>query len=281
MPVQTLFFLLGISVLSSTRLYSQSINDTVNYYSTSIYPLLKHTNIYGRVEWALGDVYSDDSQAGGEPGGNDQPQCQLISRYEVTECNYYIQWYWEGNYQTINLCNQAIQSIETMASPTGRYSRKYEIHPFEITNSDLYLPLNIKVIRYADVYLWAAEAAFNLRNTPKALEYINIIRPRARYSGNTGVPADLMTLTIEDIMRERRVELGLEGHRFFDLQRYHKAGYLDIGDAIRASGKPGKANFNDTIHALLPIRVTALGGTLGSIGQNFGYGVDAPYTKKT
>jgi starch-binding outer membrane protein, SusD/RagB family len=167
------------------------------------------------------------------------------------------------------------------ASPTGKYSRKYEMHPFE-HDGDNYLPLNIKVIRYADVLLWAAEAAFNLGSGyfPKALNYVNMIRTRARISGTSGQPINLTAITMNAIIHERRVELGLEGHRFFDLQRYFKAEYLNLADIIHNSGKPNKDSFRIDKNLLFPIPMNAIYNSGGILTQNPGYGSDLPYSKE-
>jgi hypothetical protein len=107
-------------------------------------------------------------------------------------------------------------------------------------------PINVKLIRYADVVLFAGEAEFELGNTAKALEYINMVRTRARMSGNTNAPANLTTLTHDDIVHERLVELGCEGHRFFDLVRWNLAvKYLNhtLADGTQVEFIKGKHEF--------------------------------------
>lgn len=87
-------------------------------------------------------------------------------------------------------------------------------------------PQNWRLIRYSEVYLNAAEAALMMGDNGKALTYINKVRERARMCGNTGVPAALTSLTMNDIIRERRVEFASEGHRFFDIVRWGIASNL-------------------------------------------------------
>jgi len=79
---------------------------------------------------------------------------------------------------------------------------------------------NQKQIRYAEVLLGYAEAAFRTGNVSEAVDKINMVRERAR--GNTNVLPDI---TAGDdifaaIVHERRVELALEGKRYFDLVRW-------------------------------------------------------------
>ena len=94
------------------------------------------------------------------------------------------------------------------------------------------------MIRYADVVLWAAEAEFESGHNDEALKYINMVRKRARESGNTGKPEDITgILTHDQIVHERLIELACEGHRFFDLVRWNLAfdylnGYLADGSSV-------------------------------------------------
>jgi len=84
-------------------------------------------------------------------------------------------------------------------------------------------PINVKLIRFADVVLFASEAYFEMGNNSKSIEYINMVRTRARMSGSTNSPADLSAVSHDAIVHERMVELGCEGHRFFDLVRWNLA----------------------------------------------------------
>ena len=75
--------------------------------------------------------------------------------------------------------------------------------------------LNWKEIRYADVLLMYAEAAIESgTDFATAKEYINSIRHRASAS----LPE--VEATREALRHERRVELAMEGHRWFDLCRW-------------------------------------------------------------
>jgi hypothetical protein len=79
---------------------------------------------------------------------------------------------------------------------------------------------NWRVFRYADILLMLAEAMNENGKTPEALEYLNQVRNRAGladYSGLTQAEAR------DKIYLERRFELYLEGHRWFDLLRTGRA----------------------------------------------------------
>jgi hypothetical protein len=117
-----------------------------------------------------------------------------------------------------------------------------------------------RLIRYADVLLMAAEA-LNENNKPnEALVYVNMVRERAR-EGNENILPDITT-TNKDELRdlvhaERRHELAMEGHRFWDLIRTGKAPSV-LGELGFIQGK----------HELLPVPQTEIDISQGTLSQN-------------
>lgn len=120
-------------------------------------------------------------------------------------------------------------TIDCKQSPTNMIGRKFEASGAEFWTSKSAPgngPNNFPYIRYADIVLMAAEAALKTgqSTTPisglSPLQLVNMVRKRARNGADTGSPADLSAITFNDIVHERRVELALEGHRFFDLVRW-------------------------------------------------------------
>lgn len=103
-------------------------------------------------------------------------------------------------------------------SPTGvsAFTMKY-MAPI-IANGDS--PANWKVIRYADVLLMYAEALNENGKTNGALDNLNQVRKRA---GLPGYSVLTQAEAREKIYLERRFELFLEGHRWFDLVRTGRA----------------------------------------------------------
>jgi hypothetical protein len=110
---------------------------------------------------------------------------------------------------------------------TGLYNQKYLPRKGETSGQvELNYLNNFRTIRYADVLLMAAEA-FNRATTPndtKAQLYLNKVRRRA--FAVTDASKDITTTgaTLKQaIWDERRLELAMEGERFFDLVRTGQA----------------------------------------------------------
>jgi hypothetical protein len=83
---------------------------------------------------------------------------------------------------------------------------------------------NFRTIRYADVLLMAAEAnnRATTANDSKAQTYLNRVRKRAFGDDLHNITSTGTTLR-QAIWDERRLELAMEGDRFFDLVRTGQA----------------------------------------------------------
>lgn len=77
----------------------------------------------------------------------------------------------------------------------------------------------IKVLRMSEMYLIAAEAAYQTGNEVLARSYLNAVVTR-RVVGSTGYASTGAQL-LSDILLERRKELAFEGHRYWDFARYN------------------------------------------------------------
>jgi len=114
---------------------------------------------------------------------------------------------------------------------------------------------NYSMIRYAEVLLIAAEAAVELEDNASATAYINEVRTRARAGGSwqstgvSAVPADIAgTVTVNNVLEERRLELAFECKRWYDIAR------RKIGDDVfSASGLEGEKEFFTSDDYLLPL----------------------------
>ena len=121
---------------------------------------------------------------------------------------------------------------------------------------------NIRLIRYADIVLMAAEAANELNNKEAAREYLEMIRKRARGKNINILPkvtTDDPVKLREAIRHERRVELAMEFDRFYDLVRWRIA-----EDVLGGLGYQEK-------HALLPLPQEEVDKSNGVLKQNPNY----------
>ncbi|WP_036379614.1 RagB/SusD family nutrient uptake outer membrane protein [Muricauda sp. MAR_2010_75] len=95
--------------------------------------------------------------------------------------------------------------------------------------------INYNIIRFADVLLMAAEAAVETGDLDTALDYVNQVRTRAKnmtyvptvegvnptnYQVEPYVSFPDQAFARKAVRFERRLELGMEGHRYFDLARW-------------------------------------------------------------
>lgn len=141
---------------------------------------------------------------------------------------------------------------------TGLYSQKY--HPRKGQTSgqlELNYLNNYRIIRYADVLLMAAEA-WNKSTTPndtKAQGYLNQVRRRA-FGDNLHDITTTGNALYLNILDERRLELAMEGDRFFDLVRTGQA-------ATKITG------FTAGKHEVFPIPIEEV--TISGLTQNAGY----------
>jgi hypothetical protein len=110
---------------------------------------------------------------------------------------------------------------------------------------------NHRIIRYADVLLLKAEAVLQSNGNPAdAIALINEVRTRARNMGGGSVPANLSTsetdkaTIMEWIMDERFRELAAEGHRWFDLRRWHLAGFITLDNDFFSSNNAADMAFD-------------------------------------
>ncbi len=145
----------------------------------------------------------------------------------------------------------------------GRYNQKAWVPTHPGGNGSG--PGNIRLLRYADVVLIAAEAENENGKTAMSLTHLNSVRKRARGASASILPDVVETDKVklrERIWHERRVELGLEQQRWFDLLRTGRAEAVMI-----ANGK----NFKKNKHELLPIPQAEIDLSSGTLSQNPGY----------
>ncbi|MBR5574260.1 MAG: RagB/SusD family nutrient uptake outer membrane protein [Paludibacteraceae bacterium] len=132
-------------------------------------------------------------------------------------------------------------------------------------------PLNNRQIRYADVLLMYAEAALGAGDEATARSYINKVRTRVGLS-------EIALADDAALRHERRVELAMEGHRWFDLVRWEGVdgkGLKAHMDAYKATETPdAQSHMQEFVagkHEIFPIPQEEIQLNPTQMKQNNGY----------
>lgn len=150
-------------------------------------------------------------------------------------------------------------------------------------------PMNRIVFRYADVLLERAEAYAQLNETGEAIKLVNEIRKRAKqstgmianYPSDYGVKFNISTYngtySQEDALKivkmERRLEMGMESERFFDLVRWGEAEKVlnkYFAEETNNCSIYGDAHFTKNKNEYLPIPYSQVAASNGHYTQNIG-----------
>ena len=150
-------------------------------------------------------------------------------------------------------------------------------------------PMNRIVFRYADVLLERAEAYAQLNETGEAIKLVNEIRKRAKqstgmianYPSDYGVKFNISTYngtySQEDALKivkmERRLEMGMESERFFDLVRWGEAEKVlnkYFAEETNNCSIYGDAHFTANKNEYLPIPFSQVAASDGHYTQNIG-----------
>ena len=165
---------------------------------------------------------------------------------------------------------------KNIASTTGYQSKKWYIPYSERSEDDQSdNPKNIIFIRYADVLLYLSEAANEIGNTEESLIYLEEVRLRARLNSTVQDILPKITVTDKDELRqkiweERRIELAMEGQRFWELVRQGRAGSVMRAYSENYNSIKGQS-FTDGVNEIFPIPRNEIDISNGSLVQNPGY----------
>lgn len=116
---------------------------------------------------------------------------------------------------------------------TYKSSRAY-VNKYQPQEGENIRDANIPLLRLSETYLNAAEAAVKTGDNTKAVKYLDAIVNRA----NPDKTVQGTTVTLEQVMTERRKELVAEGHRMFDALR--DGGEVNRYDAAKLPSKISK-----------------------------------------
>lgn len=150
-------------------------------------------------------------------------------------------------------------------------------------------PMNRIVFRYADVLLERAEAYAQLNETGEAIKLVNDIRKRAKqstgmianYPSDYGVKFNISTYNgtysqeeaLKIVKMERRLEMGMESERFFDLVRWGEAEKVlnkYFAEEANKCSIYGDAHFTANKNEYLPIPFSQVAASDGHYTQNIG-----------
>lgn len=153
--------------------------------------------------------------------------------------------------------------------------------------------INYNLIRFAQVLLWAAECEVEVGSLTNAEKYVNMVRNRAAnpndfvMNGNQpaasylikAYPAGWFSAQGQDIARkavhfEEKLELAMEGQRFFDLVRWGEAdsainAYFNYEGQFTTDVKGAK--FTAGTNDYFPLPQTQIDLSNGTLKQNPGY----------
>jgi len=153
--------------------------------------------------------------AGLEGWGFDMPTQDLVDEFESSDPRLETTVLMQGS--TI----QGGKQYDPAWSSTGYNTRKYLIKRDGFIGSGSDSPVNYRVMRYSEVLLNYAEALNEMGETSKAKQYVDQVRERV---GLNELQAGMSQSEFrEAVYHERRVELALEGHRWWDLVRTGRA----------------------------------------------------------
>lgn len=234
--------------------YAELFDEEIENTSESVFEV---QNMHSAATWDASKVGSNHSIIQGNRTtwgwGFNNPTQDLVDEFEEKDPRLAVTVYQNGD---VVLGEE--QEVDYPANnETGYQNRKSMIlRPANLRES----PQNLIKVRYADVLLMHAEAAYYTNDEPAARQILNEIRERARNSSKPkgsevnslsyesysaeemdGVlPPVLSSVTgvalLEAIRHERRVELAMESLRYYDQIRYGT--YLDyLGEAMSADVK--------------------------------------------
>jgi hypothetical protein len=149
----------------------------------------------------------------------------------------------------------AISGVNSLEGITG--TPRYNGKAYYPSNKQLFGPYgsgqNIRVLRYAEILLIQAEALIRQGNAAAAAIPLNAVRARVNLP-------QITSPTLNDVLQERRLELAMEGDRFFDLVRTGKA-----AETLSANG------FVAGKHEVFPVPQELIDLSEGKLTQNPGY----------
>ena len=272
----------GLILTTATPIPSGTVGSTewnADFYkdaSTSPYRQIWSDNSQGEVIFALSRPISGGSYV------------QLPSYYNTNTSNIAGTPLWVMGRNLFNILDATTGDIRRYAyiDPTSTIDPNYETayNKKDYTTDQIVIDKypgkgsaatrnDVKMFRLSEMYFILAECAVNDNDLVSARNYIHQVRQARNYSGAATTPVYANKQAAwADILKERRVELAFEGHRYIDLKRLAAKAGVTM-DRNRTDDRPGitVANLpNGDYRYTLPIPLAEIAGN-PNIQQNPGY----------
>ncbi|MFI2743680.1 RagB/SusD family nutrient uptake outer membrane protein [Zhouia sp. PK063] len=230
--------------------------------------------------------------------GFNQPTQDLVNEFEIGDPRVIYTVNWGGDEY-----ENGVQQGNKQYNPYGYSNRKIFLTATQRPADVFSAGKNEVIFRLADFYLLYAEALVESSgDVNEALYYLNLVRQRANQTAkkdpervvqvhkvaNADLPMRIFTTKeqlLQDIYHERRVELGMEGIRWWDLVRqnrtnvltnYYKKWAVEKGNEAKGdlTGKfyqQWVAQIGKSDYLVFPVPQTEIDASQGYLEQTIGY----------
>jgi hypothetical protein len=220
-------------------------------------------SVNGSNEGNLTNIYQIARGSYGGWGFN-LPQQSLVDAFEEGDPRLHSTLFMEGD----TMGDRGVFTKAATGFDHDYYARKYFVSRSEHEEINIGDPLmngesNDRIMRYSDLLLMHAEAAYHNGQEDVARTSLNAVRERARRHAEPGVLPDVTASgpqLLNAIYHERRVELALEGLRFFDVVRQGRGAEVF-----------GPLGFIEGKHEVYPVPQAQISLSNGLLTQNPGY----------
>ncbi len=128
------------------------------------------------------------------------------------------------------MCNSGAQYVKHLYGDVYDHEQAFGYKPWGMYNA-----LPTQIFRLGDLYLVYAEACLLTGDAATAKEYVNKVRARSH-------AAALPSVTFDDVWKERRLELAMEGDRWYD---YVRRSYYDVESCINEIKNQRRSYFDN------------------------------------
>lgn len=264
--------LLG-EVYLTKKQYAQAVTKFQEVISASTYSLLpNYTDIFradngNNAEVIFSIQYTKGGIGEGSPFAN-----RFVPPFSTTTSGILVGQAIGYSQLTPNLANSFDPADKRKTASVGSLTYYYTKKYLDVPSSDHDADNDWIVIRYADVLLMYAEALNETSSLSEAITNLNLVRARAGLPPKTIVDVPDQAAFRLAVENERRWELSMEGHRWFDLARTERLKpvmdtYYALNDVNR-----GTATLTLQPYALLfPIPKIEVDKNPTKVPQNPGY----------